>query len=166
MLEALCARISSLDSWISKPFIEFVFVETSQLFSSNPNVILTRQTCGQLSGMTAASKRRVLVFDFSTLICYMVPFSKCRGEWDLDLCTTLGLAKRMLLRSGEFWRILRPNPFKHRKSVPRSRILFASPGVMHRPRSDYPLHFDIRIIYCSKFVRKLENKMLIQPVPT
>jgi len=35
----------------TKYFIEFIFVETNQLFSSNLNVILTRQTCGQRLGI-------------------------------------------------------------------------------------------------------------------
>jgi len=52
-----------------KHFIEFVFVETNQLFGCTPNVILTRQTCGQRSGMAAGSNRRALTFDFSVRIC-------------------------------------------------------------------------------------------------
>jgi len=39
-----------------KHFIEFVLVDTNQLFSSDLFVILMRQTCGQHSGMAAASK--------------------------------------------------------------------------------------------------------------
>jgi len=39
-------------------------VETNLLFGSNPNVILTRQTCGQRSGIAAGSKRRALAFYF------------------------------------------------------------------------------------------------------
>jgi len=35
----------------TKYFIKFIFVETNQLFSSNLNVILTRQTCGQRLGI-------------------------------------------------------------------------------------------------------------------
>jgi len=53
------------------------------------------------------------------------------------------LAKRMPLRSGEFWRILRPNMFENRKSALRNGIFFASPEVVHRPRSNYLIHFDI-----------------------
>jgi len=45
-------------------FIEFVVVETNQLFGSDSNVILTRLTCGQRSGMAAGSKRRALGFYF------------------------------------------------------------------------------------------------------
>jgi len=72
----------------TKHFIEFVFVKTNQLFGSNPNVILTLQTCGQRSGMAAGIKCRSLAFWFSVLICYVFPLSKCRGQWDLGLCTT------------------------------------------------------------------------------
>ena len=81
-----------------KHFIEFVSAQTHQFFNSNPNVISTRRTCSQRSGMAAGSKRRVLAFCFPVLICYMFPISKYRGEWDLGLCMTSGLAKRMLLR--------------------------------------------------------------------
>jgi len=59
-----------------KHFIGFVFVEPNQLFGSNVNVILTRQTCGQSSSMSAGSKRRVLVFYFSVRICYMFQYIK------------------------------------------------------------------------------------------
>jgi len=115
-------------------------------FGSNPNVILMRQTCGQRSGMAVESKCRGLAFYFSIPICYLFPLSKCRGKWDPGLCMTSGLVKGMPLRSGKFWRILRSNTFKNRKSALHSRILFASPEFMHRSRSGYPLHFDIRNI--------------------
>jgi hypothetical protein len=46
----------------TKYFIEFIFVETNQLFSSDSDVILTRQTCGHRLGMAAASKCRALAF--------------------------------------------------------------------------------------------------------
>jgi len=38
-------------------FIEFVVVETKHIVRSESNVILTRQTCGQRSGMAAGGKR-------------------------------------------------------------------------------------------------------------
>jgi len=60
---------------------------------------------------------------------------------------TSGLAKKMPLSSGNF---LFQNVFGHeirRKSALLSGILFASPEVMHRPRSDSPLHFDIKKTY-------------------
>ena len=38
---------------------------------------------------------------FSVRICYIFLISKCRGESDLDLCMTSGLAKRMPLRCAQ-----------------------------------------------------------------
>jgi len=65
----------------TKHFIEFVLVETNQLFGSTLNVIhhLTRQTCGHRSSRVAGSKRRALAFYFSVRIWYMFLISKC--EW-------------------------------------------------------------------------------------
>jgi len=74
----------------------------------------------------------------------MFLMSKCSGESDLGLCMTSVLAKRMPLRSSDFRRILRPNTFKNRNLALHSGILFACTEVMHRPRSDSPLHFDTR----------------------
>jgi len=113
-----------------KHFIEFVFVEPNQLFGSNVNMILTRQTCGQSSSMSAGSKRRALVFYFSVRICYMFIISKCRGESNLGQRMTSVLGKRMRLRSADFRRIMRRNTFFNRKSALRSRILFRSTEVM------------------------------------
>ena len=61
-------RISPGRGFLSINFIEFVFVETNQLFGSNPNMILTRQICGQRSGMVVGSKRRALTFYFPVLL--------------------------------------------------------------------------------------------------
>ena len=99
---------------VTRHFIEFVVEETKQTVSSNSNVILTRQTCGQR--MVVASKRRALAFCFSVRIWYMIFVSKCREESDLGLCMSSGLAKRMPLRSAAFRQILRPNTFKNRRS--------------------------------------------------
>jgi len=41
----------------TKHFIEFVVGETNQLFGGNSNVNLTRQICGQRSGMAAGTPR-------------------------------------------------------------------------------------------------------------
>ena len=64
----------------------------NQIVSSDSNVISTRQTCGQRSGMATGSKRWALPFYFSARICYMLLISKCRGESDLGLCMTSVLA--------------------------------------------------------------------------
>jgi len=86
----------------TKHFIEFVVEERNPLSSSDSNVILTQQTCGQRSGIAAASKRRALAFHFSVRICYMFLSSKGREESDLGLCMTSGFAKRIPLRSADF----------------------------------------------------------------
>ena len=52
----------------TKHLIEFIFVETNQSVCSNSNVTLTRQTCGQRSGMSAGSKCRALGNYLSDLI--------------------------------------------------------------------------------------------------
>ena len=44
----------------TRHFIEIIGVQTKPFVSSHPNVILTRQTCGQRSSMAAGSKRRAL----------------------------------------------------------------------------------------------------------
>ena len=83
----------------------------------------------------------------------MFLMSKCRGDLDLGLCTTSGLALEEPKRNGKF---REKNVFRHRKN----RILplhFGSPSasteVVYRPRSQSPLHFDIRNTY--KFARKI-----------
>jgi len=73
-------------------FIESFVVETKRFVGSTVNVILTRQTCGQRSSRDAESKRRALGNYFSERICYMFPISNCRGDRDLGLCPTSGLA--------------------------------------------------------------------------
>jgi len=83
-------------------FMEIFVVETKWFVGSTLNVILTRQTCGQRSSRTAESKRRALGNYFSERICYMFLISKCRGDWDLGLCTTSGLAFGESQRSGDF----------------------------------------------------------------
>jgi len=127
-------------------FIEFVFLETERFVSSNPNVILTQQTCGQRSSRAAGSKRRALTFYFSIRICYVFLMSECIGESDLGLCTSSVFAKRIPLRGGDF-RLKNVFGRKFCWKLPmHCGILFASTEVVHRPRSGSPLHFDIRNI--------------------
>ena len=130
----------------TRHFIEFVVVETKRFVSSNVNVILTWQTCGLLSMMSAGSKPWALAFYFSLRICYMFQIPKCRRESNLGLCTTLVLSKRKPLRICKFRRNLRPDTFFNRNSPIRSGILFERTEVVHRPRSDFDLCFDIRNI--------------------
>jgi len=91
--------------------IEFVDVETKPIVVSNVKMILQRQTYCQRSCISAGSKRRVLAFYFPVWIWCMFWKSKCRGESDLGLYTTLGLAEGKLLRNADFRQILRPNTF-------------------------------------------------------
>jgi len=128
---------------VYKAFHRICSVEMYQLFGSNSNVILKRQTCGHGSSRVAESKRRALPFYFSVQIWCVFLMSKCRGELDLGLCMTSVRAKRMRLRNADFRRVLRPNTFSNRKLALCSRILFARTEVMCRPRSDSPLHFDM-----------------------
>jgi len=127
-------------------FIEIFVMETKRFVGSFVIVILTRQICGQRSSRTAESKRRALGNYFSERICYMFQMSKCRGDRDLGLCSTLGLAFGEPRRSGDF---RKKNVFRCRKN----RVLSwccgssnASPENVHRPRSGAHLHFDIRNI--------------------
>ena len=127
-------------------FIEIFVVQTKWFVGRCVNMILTRQTCGQRSSRTAESKRRALGNHFSEWICYMFLISKCRGDWDLGLCTTSLLAFGELQSSGD---LREKNVFRHRKNqiLPlRSGSPKARTEVMHSPRSQSPLHFDIRSI--------------------
>jgi len=133
----------------TRHFIELVLGETKQFVGSSVNVILTQQTCGQRSSRStsAGSKRETLAFYVSIRMWLMFQISKCRGESHLNLCTTLVLAKRMRLHGGDFRQILRPNTFFNRNSPMRSRILFPSIEILHRPRSSCFLYFESRNIY-------------------
>ena len=82
----------------------------------------------------------------SMRICYMSWISKCRADWDLGLWTTSGLAFGKPQRNGKIRFVLRRNTFFSRKSPLRSGSPNASPDVVHRPRSQSLLHFDIRNI--------------------
>jgi len=137
----------------TKHFIEFLLVEMNQLFGSDSNVILTRQTCGHLTSRVAGVKRQALALYSPVRLWYVFLISKCRGESDLDLCMTLVLAKRKQLRSSDFRRILRPNTFLNRKSALCSRIFFASTEVMHRPTSDSPLHVAMKNTYQLRTIK-------------
>jgi len=127
-------------------FIESIVVETKRFVGSTVNVILSRQTCGQRSSQAAESKLRSLGNCVSRRICYMFQISKCRGDWDLGLCTTSGLAFGEPQRNGDFWA---KHVFRRRinQILPlRCGSPNASPEVVHRPRSQSPLHFHIRNI--------------------
>ena len=118
-------------------FIE-IFVETKRFVGSFVHVILTRQTCGQRSSKAAESKRRA-----PERICYMFLISKCSGDRDLGLCTTSGLAFGEPRRSGDFRKKNVIQRRKNRNLSLRCGSPNASPEVVHRPRSESPLHFDV-----------------------
>jgi len=127
-------------------FIDCLVVETKRFVGSFVHVILTRQTCGQRSSKAAECKHRALGNYFSEWICYMFLLSKCRGDSDLGLWTTSGLAFGEPQRNYKIRFFLRRNTFFVRKSPLRLGSPNASPEVVHRPRSESPLNFDNRNI--------------------
>jgi len=130
----------------ARHFIEFVSVQTKQFISRKANVILTRQACSQHSSMATGSKRRALVFYFPLQNYHMISISKCRGEYKLFLCKLLEPAKAMSLCSGDL-QLQKAFGIEFRRKSPLcSRIVFASPTAVLRPRLDYFLHIDIRNI--------------------
>jgi len=111
------------------------------------NVILTRQTCGQRSSRTWERKRRALGNYFSERICYMFLVSKCTGDRDvISLCTTSGLAFGEPRRSGDFRKKNVVRRRKNRNLSLRCSSPNARPEVVHRPKCESPLHFDVRNI--------------------
>jgi len=106
--------------------------------------ILIWQKCSQHSGMAAVSKWQALAIHFSLQMCYIFWTSECRVASDLGLCTTAGLIKRILLRTCEIRRILRPKMYWNQKSPLRIGILFTIPEVVHRLRSHSHLYLDIQ----------------------
>jgi len=123
-----------------------------------------QQTCGQRSVMSVGGKRRALAFYFSVRTCYMFLISKCTRWSDLGLCMTSGLAKRVPLRIAAF-RVLNVFGRKIRQNSPlRSGIFFASPEVMHRPRSHSPLHFDKGNIWQMSTVKQNAYARRLRPI--
>jgi len=92
-------------------FIESWVVETKRFVVSFVHVMLARQTCGQYSGRAAESKRRALGNYFSERLYYMFLILKFRGNQDLGLCTTSGLAFEEPQRNDKFRFFLRRNTF-------------------------------------------------------
>jgi len=139
----------------TRDFIKFVVAETKQFVSSNVNVILTWQNCGQHSCMSAGSKHRALTFYFGVRICHQFQISKCTGESDSSLCTTSVLAIRMPPRIVKFWQTLQPTHFLIGSRHP------AAAFVMQVPKSctdlDPNLLYILTLGTYSEFVWK--NKM-------
>jgi len=114
----------------------------NKLAGSDQKVILTRQTCGQ-PRVRQQEKRRALAFCFFIRICYIFSISKCGEESDPSRTVhNFGTCKKdAAARTGQ---ILRTKKCFNRKSPLRSRILFSSPKIVHRPRSNSSLKIDIR----------------------
>ena len=102
-------------------FIEIFVVETKRFVGGFVNLILTWQTCGQRSSKAAESKRQALGNYFSERICYMFLISKCRGDSDLGLCTTSGIAFGEPRRNDKIRFFLRQNTlfFREVATAPR-----------------------------------------------
>jgi len=103
-------------------------------YSSFVNVILTRQTYGQRSSRAAKSKRPALGNYFSEQICYMFLISKCRGDWDSDLCTFWILAKKESLRNATFRFFCRQNTFFSGSRYCAEVALFFARALPHLPQ--------------------------------
>jgi len=134
---------------VIRGFIEFHLVETKQFVSSNVNVILMRQICGQRSRMAAGSKRQALALS--------VPYDHCNNCNTLQHNNnTLQHNNNTLQHTATQCNTLRHNESKRQAlalSVPYDHcnncliskdICFASTEVVHRPRLDSTLHFDLK----------------------
>ena len=104
------------------------------------------------SSRAAESERRVIGNYFSERICYMFLISKCRGDQDLGLCTTpvLAFGERSAMAKSEeknvFWR-------RKNQILPlRCGSPNASTEVVHRPRSQSPLHTKISMKYVVNWI--------------
>ena len=75
----------------------------------------------------------------------MFPLSKCRGDGDLGLCTASVLAFGEPMRSGDFQKKRVSTQEKSDFAIVL-KFSNASTEVVHRPRSQSNLHFDIRNI--------------------
>jgi len=117
---------------LTRHFIEFIVVETKQLVGSNVHMMLTRQTCGQRSGMSAGGKHRALEKYFSERICYTFSIER---DWVLGLCILWVLANRGPLRSGDFrqkhFSLTGKNGIWHYAAV----LFLQVPKKVHRPES-------------------------------
>jgi len=123
------------------------------------NEILTRQTCGQRSSRAAESKHRALGNDFPERIRYMFLISKCRGDRDLGLRTTSVHAFGEPQINGKIQFFLCQNTFFPRKLPLRIGSPHASTKVVHRPRSQSPLHFHIRNIWQIRPEKIISNRL-------
>ena len=79
---SVISRTNEDSQWnpVYKSFYRIRCWGTKQFISSNVYLILTWQTCGQRSSLSAGSKRRVLGNYFPVKICYVFLILKCRGD--------------------------------------------------------------------------------------
>ena len=136
--------------------------ETNKVVCGNSKVILMRQTCGQRSSWVAGVKHQAQAFYFFIRIGYLFLLSICRGESDLRLFETSGLAKKTQFRTANFqFKNVFGRKIRHKLAL-HSRILFASTEItpVRRPRSDSPslLHFRLMLRTHTKYMCK--NKRL------
>ena len=140
----------------TRHFIGFVLVEMNQLLGSNPNVSI----CGKYAVRArvrlrqANAERQHFICPCEFAICFDP--SECRGKSDLGT-RNFGTCKN---KAAAQWRHQMKNRIQSQnlsEVATAQRHYFASPEVVHRPRSDHPLHFLILGTY-SKSV--WQNKML------
>ena len=116
---------------ITMLFIEFFVVESIRRYCTRDlDTANMRPALEQGCGKQTPSAGKLL----SGRICYVFLISKCRGDRDLGLCTTSGLAFGEPQRNDKFRFFLRRNTFFFRKSPLRCGSPNASPEVVHRPR--------------------------------
>jgi len=104
-------REFSVKSSIQRISSHFFAVETKRLFGSfckgDLDVANLRPALWQGCGKQTPSARKLF---FLANLLY-VPISKCRGDWDLGLCTTSGLAFEEPQRNGKIGFLLRRDTF-------------------------------------------------------
>jgi len=130
---------------LTRHFIKKKIVETNQLVGTHSNVISTWQTCSQRSSMVA---NRAPAFHFPMRIWCIFRMIKCRGEWDLGLCTLF----RYLQKEGSCTVAnLDLKIFVAAKCVWNRHCVAAFSlqvtGKINRHRSHSPLPFDIENKY-------------------
>ena len=116
-----------------------IFHRISKYFSSKQTNWLVAFQTWSICWKRAANARELkqtksASISFFYAIYHVFWISKYGGESDLGLCTTSGLAKRMRMWGGNFWLKYAFGRKICRKSPPRSRIIFASPEVVQRPK--------------------------------
>ena len=105
---------SSRWGWVSGSFARLV-VDLISKIQFPHTISVADAICGTRFDLRD-SKRRALENYFGVRICYMFQISKCKGDWDLGLCTTSVLALGEPKRNGKIrfslrWNRLRSSDF-------------------------------------------------------